>query len=243
MTRVRAATGLLVLASCVEEHVVDSYGGFGGYNDGGAGGCSLDCGLGGYDLGGAPPVEPPDCYDESAAVIIPEATFDRVAFAQGLCDDQQITDAYYACVGTSTASVEACEAFEAADPLNEPCLHCLLPGGTSPSPLPVVLQSEGYPYLTLWGCQAQATDRPECAVPIESLVYCGRAACATCADDDATNACVDYTIFEPGPCNELLPAGCLTVLGVTAFDPVCVGEASAFKTTFDVLAALYCGMP
>lgn len=219
----------------------------------GSSGCgdsgSTPSGGGGSEAGGAPaeggnggsaepPVEP-DCYDETAALVIPEQTFDGIVLAQSLCTDQQIADVFAACVGP-TATMEACDAFKAADVANEPCLTCLLPGQSPPYPLSVILPSEGFQYLTLFGCQAQAMGLPECAVPIESLLFCGRTACETCAEDE-NNDCVNYAINPPGVCNELgLPAGCEAVFQATSLDPACIGDATDFASAFQVLAKLYC---
>ena len=222
--------------------------------------CTLGCGDsatpsggGGSDGGGSPPEggsggsaeppPPPDCYAEEAALVVPDGTFDGISLGQGACLAQQIADIYAACVGQA-ATTEACDAFKAADPANEACLNCVLPAGTAPFPLTVILPSPAFQYLTLFGCQAQAMDLPECAVPIEALLFCGRTACETCADDDVTTACVNAAINPPGVCADItLPAGCEAVFSAPGLDPACIGDATDFETAFVVLASLYCGAP
>jgi hypothetical protein len=207
-------------------------------------------GGGGEDIGGAPSdggnggvppgVEKPACYDEAGA-INPDGIFSGIEIDQGLCTSEQITAVYAACIGAE-ADTEACDAFAAADPANDACRACVLPAGTAPFPLPVILTSTTVQYLTLYGCQAQAMGLPECAAAIESLLFCARTSCEGCTDDAVNNTCVNYAINPPALCGELgLPAGCEAVLAATALDPSCIGSATTFETAFPVLAELYCG--
>lgn len=204
---------------------------------GGDGGSPSEGGSG----GAPPPPTPPACYDESVATAVPAETFDGITLNQGLCVAQQLTDVYAACIGAS-ATTDACDGFKAADPANEACLNCVVPGGAAPFPLSVILPSEAFQYLTLFGCQAQAMGLPECAVPIESLLFCGRTACESCPDDASNNDCVNYAINPPAICGEVgLPTGCEAVFSATELDPACIGDATGFETAFAVLAELYCG--
>jgi hypothetical protein len=223
----------------------------GGNPDGGGGdGGSSGVLAGGNDpvgaggpVGGSPPEEP-DCYDEGEAKGFEDGTFSGVTVDQGVCTPAQIQGAYDACFAM-TATEATCTAFN-DDVANTACAGCLYAGQeTAPFPMMVTLQGTAYTYLTLYACQAVAMDLPECAVPVQLLLFCGNTACEACADDDTeNNECVNYAINPPGICGDIaLPEGCEAVLAAQELDPVCIGDATTFDAAFLIMCEHYCGAP
>ncbi len=192
--------------------------------------------------GGAPP-EAPDCYDEGAAFIInPDAFAATSPVGQGLCTAQQLTDYKAACFAPGT--METCMTFTTANP---ECTACINGGDAAPFILPVLLtvDDQGTTFANSYGCQAYATDLPQCAVPAMSLVTCGLTACGECGDAEF-NDCVNYAINAPAICGTEIdfPMECGPVIGAATLAPECDDPAvDGFDGAYFPIGDYFCGTP
>jgi hypothetical protein len=249
-----AACSAGAMGGCADETVVAVYGGSGegGY---GEGGCSPICGPGPAvschdceppeSMGGdGPGPDEPNCYDDSAALLLNPAVVGGVEINQNVCTATQITDVFAACIG-DTMTQESCDAFIAAAPENQACLDCAIGGGTQPYPMPVAIVGDMYQYLSYYACQAEVAGLPECELPFQSLVFCGYTACQSCdMADDAYWDCVNYAINDLEVCGAIeIPATCDPLFNATELPAECTGAATTFAATFPSLADFYCGAP
>jgi hypothetical protein len=248
---VLAACSARAMGGCAGETVGAVYGGS-GEGGHGEGACSPICGPGPavscheceppHPWGG-PHVEPPDCYDERAALELEPAIIGGVEINQTVCTATQITDVFAACVG-DTRTQESCDAFIAAAPENQACLDCAIGGGAEPYPMPVALPGAIYRVLSLAACQAEVAGLPECEVPYQSWYFCGYSACQRCSTNDTQTDCLGYAIFDSEPCSTIeIPASCDPLFAATEWPAECIGSATTFDAAFSILADFYCGAP
>jgi len=217
------ADGTFGECSCGSEDA--SVGGDGGLDDGPDAGPGADGG------------DASACYDPSQALI---AGGDVVETAQQLCTPQDVVDAFGCLFGEVEGA--ACEALGIDEPLDDtapkwPCTQCIIGGGGTSGPAPVVLVGGEVSIVNLPACQAAASGAPECGIPASQFAFCLLTACQAC-DESEGPACQVEAADDV--CSTLeLDAACETYIDPTDLAPECDG--ADFEARFISTANYFCG--
>jgi hypothetical protein len=175
---------------------------------------------------------PESCYDESAALAIPETW--TANFPGGKCTDEQLTTLIADCFeGQDTAK---CTATQEAAP---DCSTCVLGSNEDAIDVPAFIStSGGNGFISLYACISVAKGKPECAKPFTEYFFCTGTACGSCTPNSAEDTACS-TEADQGICgqNITISDDCATMLqAVDKTDPAytaCVGTdgLSSLKLT------------
>jgi len=180
--------------------------------------------------------EPRDCYDDSAALILP-----GVAPSAGTmrCSEPEAREFRAACL-SSSAAYEACTAVIEKNKLCARCLIGPLPGDpVDTTPIGALVQTtESTVRPNVWSCAALVLALPACAVKVAQRAVCVASSCASCGAAEHSDCQARAT---GGVCRDTVDSACEAALaaGAERWKPVC--EGGNFDESYAKVADFFCG--